>query len=162
MALATTRAEWSPDASPNGKRLAFASDQSGSYEIWSSDLAGADLIRHTAFQEPLVSTPRWAPNSRKLIFDARPDGSADLYLVGAESRLPRRLTTDSSDELNGSWSRDGAWIYYGSNRTGAWQIWKMPSGGGASIQVTGQGGFNALEGVEGRFLYYTKHDAKAI
>src|SRR2546422_4241172 len=35
-----------------------------------------------------------------------------------------------------TWSRDGKWIYFSSNRTGSWQIWKVPSVGGSAIQVT--------------------------
>jgi len=55
-----------------------------------------------------------------------------------------------------SWSRDGRWIYFASNRTGAWQIWKMSSTGGPAEQVTRHGGFAAFESPDGRFLYYAK------
>jgi Domain of unknown function (DUF5050) len=54
------------------------------------------------------------------------------------------------------WSRDGRWIYFASNRTGAEQIWKVPSGGGEPVQVTKDGGFAARESADGKFLYYTK------
>ena len=38
----------------------------------------------------------------------------------------------------------------------------MPDGGGTPTQVTDNGGFNALEGPQRKFLYYTKHDALGI
>jgi Tol biopolymer transport system component len=55
-----------------------------------------------------------------------------------------------------SWSWDGKWIYFDSDRTGAFQIWKVPFAGGAAVQVTRYGGFDAFESREGKFLYYTK------
>jgi hypothetical protein len=62
----------------------------------------------------------------------------------AEGGLARPLTRDASDNVNASWSRDGKWIYFTSNRSGQWQIWKMPSDGGEPVQLTKQGGFLAL------------------
>ncbi len=55
-----------------------------------------------------------------------------------------------------SWSRDGHWIYYASDRTGSWNVWKTPSIGGPAVQVTHQGGFAAFESPDGQFLYYAK------
>ena len=56
-----------------------------------------------------------------------------------------------------SWSRDGKWIYFASNRSGAWQVWRAPSeGGGPEEQVTRLGGFAAFESEDGQYLYYAK------
>jgi hypothetical protein len=57
-----------------------------------------------------------------------------------------------------SWSRDGRWIYFSSNRGGWWQIWKIPAGGGKAIQVTEKGGFVVFESADGKDLVYTKPD----
>ncbi|HZI85274.1 MAG TPA: hypothetical protein VFD48_00460 [Pyrinomonadaceae bacterium] len=53
------------------------------------------------------------------------------------------------------WSADGRWIYFGSDRGGDWQIWKMPAGGGEAVQVTKGGGFGTLAATD-EFLYYTR------
>jgi Tol biopolymer transport system component len=60
-----------------------------------------------------------------------------------------------------SWSRDGKWIYFASDRTGAFQIWKVPATSGESgstpaIQVTRSGGFNGIESPDGKYLYFNK------
>ena len=55
-----------------------------------------------------------------------------------------------------SWSRDGRWLYFVSNRTKEWQIWKMPASGGEAIQVTKRGGYVAFESADGKFVYFSR------
>ena len=62
----------------------------------------------------------------------------------------------ASNEVLPSWSEDGRWLYFASNRTGGWQVWKMPSTGGPAVQVTHHGGYAASESPDGAFLYYAK------
>jgi WD40 repeat protein len=56
------------------------------------------------------------------------------------------------------WSRDGHTIYFGSNRTGRFEVWKTSASGGAAVRITEQGGFTATESPDGGFLYYAKHE----
>ena len=67
-----------------------------------------------------------------------------------------RFTTNTSEDFFPRWSRDGAWIYFASNRTGANQLWKQPSRSGPAIQVTRNGRFAASESPDGKWLYYTR------
>jgi Tol biopolymer transport system component len=71
------------------------------------------------------------------------------------------VTSGPSNNVTPSWSRDGRWIYFASDRTGAWQTWKIPSAGGQAMQVTKQGGFAAFESFDGATLYYAKGQAVA-
>ena len=68
----------------------------------------------------------------------------------------RRLTNEPHDSLAPSWSRDGRWLYFGSNRSGSWQIWKMPAEGGEPLPVTKDGGYEAWEAVDGQSIFYNK------
>src|SRR5581483_5454527 len=61
-----------------------------------------------------------------------------------------------------SWSRDGRWIYFGSNQSGHSQIWKESSSGGKAIQITRNGGEEAFESPDGKFLYYSERGEKGI
>ena len=56
-----------------------------------------------------------------------------------------------------SWSRDGKWIYFDSDRSGQWRIWKAPVEGGSAVQVTQKTGGAAFESVDGKYLYFTEH-----
>jgi Tol biopolymer transport system component len=42
------------------------------------------------------------------------------------------------------WSNDGKWIYFGSDAAGSWQVWMIPSHGGAR------------ESPDSKFVYYVK------
>ena len=77
-------------------------------------------------------------------------------MMDIEEKTPKHLTNDPGEELEPTWSRDGQWIYFGSKRTGEWQVWKMPSKGGDAVQVTKNGGFYALESLDRKYLYYAK------
>jgi hypothetical protein len=66
------------------------------------------------------------------------------------------VTSDEADENMPSWSRDGRVLYYGSNRTGRDEIWRVPVAGGTEEQVTWDGGFVPFESLDGQTLYYMK------
>ena len=66
------------------------------------------------------------------------------------------MTTSRADEALASWSHDGKSIYFGSDRSGEWQVWKMPAEGGNATQITQHGGAVAFESLDGRVVYYSK------
>jgi Tol biopolymer transport system component len=58
-----------------------------------------------------------------------------------------------------SWSRDGRSIYFGSNRTGRNEVFRVPAEGGTAVQVTRNGGFASAESIDGTWLYFTRSEA---
>jgi Tol biopolymer transport system component len=154
--ISSTRQDHSPQYSPDGTHIVFASDRSGSDELWVCESDGSNPAQLTFFNDTVVGSPRWSPDSRQLVFDARPNGNADIYVMSAEGGRPRPLTSEPSHDVMASWSRDGRWVYFCSSRSGTRQIWKVPADGGQAVQVTQQGGFEAFESPDGTQLYYTK------
>ena len=154
--ISSTQRDTNSQFSPDGKRIAFESSRAGNYGIWVSDSDGTNQIQVTFSDLELTGTPRWSPDSRQIAFDLKREHDWDIYITSLDGGLPRRLTPESSDENVPSWSRDGQWIYFASDRTGKRQIWKAPVEGGEALQVTKQGGFLAFESLDGKFVYYTK------
>lgn len=126
----STMAETSPQFSPDGARIAFRSNRSGSDEIWMAQADGSESRQMTHFDGPLTGSPRWSPDGRQLVFDSREAGNPDIYILPAGGGSPRRFTTEASSEVVPSWSRDGRSIYFASDRTGKWQVWKQPVAAG--------------------------------
>ena len=153
--ISSTREDWGPQFSPDGKRIAFKSTRSGSDEVWVCNSDGSHPVQLTSFGGPGTGMPRWSHDGEQIAFFSRKEGHADVYVISAAGGLPRRLTTENSDETFPSWSRDGRWIYFGSNRGGPWQVWKMPVEGGPATQITQNGGMEAFESAN-RKLYYVK------
>jgi eukaryotic-like serine/threonine-protein kinase len=153
--IASTRHDAGPNFSPDGKRIVFHSDRSGSMEIWVCDAAGHNPLQWTSIGGRLTGTPRWAPDSHAVAFDSRTGENSDIY-VTVEGGPSRRVTSEPSDDVIPSWSGDGQWIYFSSNRTGRWEVWKTRANGGTPVQVTRHGGFAAFESPDGRSVYYAK------
>jgi len=151
--IASSRQDWEGVFSPDGKRIAFASDRSGTVEIWTSNSDGTNQAQLTSLRAADAGTPRWSPDGKTIAFDARLEGHGDIFVISADGGTPRRLTTEPVENNVPTWSRDGKWIYFSSNRTGSWQIWRVPSAGGSATQVTKNGGFSAEESPDARFLY---------
>jgi Tol biopolymer transport system component len=57
---------------------------------------------------------------------------------------------------------DGRYLYYASDQTGTYQIWKVPVDGSAvARQVTIDGGFRPMETPGGKWLYYCKREPQS-
>ena len=153
--ISSTWVDTIPQYSPDGKKIVFGSNRSGSLELWVCEADGSRPIQLTNLRAN-IGSPRWSSNSRMIVFDLRVEGNSDIYVIGADGGQPRRLTDEPSEDMVPSWSQDGRWIYFGSNRGGSLQIWKAPAEGGQAAQVTSQGGFEGLESKDGKFLYYAK------
>jgi eukaryotic-like serine/threonine-protein kinase len=142
--------------SPDGRRIAFASDRSGTQGVWVSDEHGANPVPLTAsFSSLGGGGSPWSPDGRRIVFFSKESGSWDLYLVDSKGGRPRRLTHERSAEGAGSFSRDGRFVYFFSDRSGQLRIWKMPVDGGPARQVSQRAGYYAQESWDGRSVYFS-------
>lgn len=155
--LASTFFESAVDFSPDGRRLAFGSARLGErMEVWVATADGSLVDQLTHRPGLWQDSPRWSPDGSRIAFDSRgPDGHWDVWTIAAEGGPPRRLTQNPGDDNVPSWSRDGRWVYYSSERNGSRRIWRIPAEGGEEEPVTG-GGTAALESRDGKTLLFRK------
>lgn len=155
VAISSSRQSYCAHFSPDGKRIVFISDRSGSFEVWVSKADGSEPTQITNFGGPMVGSPRWSPNGEWITFDARVDGRAAIFIVNAAGGAPRRLEQNGFEERMPSWSQDGKWLYFCSNRGGRVQLWKSPVGGGPALRVSTRIAFTSFESSDGQTLYFT-------
>ncbi len=163
--IASTLNEWSPQFSPDGKRIVFGSDRSGNWEIWVASSDGTKQVQLTTFrQSAFTGCARWSPDGQRIVFESIIGGHGDIYVIGADGGPLRRLTADRSDQSRPSWAQDGRWIYFLSDRSGNQQIWKMPAAAPYKpvVQITRNSGWDAAEALDGKLLYFTKPGTRGL
>jgi Tol biopolymer transport system component/DNA-binding winged helix-turn-helix (wHTH) protein len=150
--IASTWPDSHPQFSPDGTRVAYSGGSSGNLEIRVCNNEGHDCTQLTSMNPKQAHNPRWSPDGSQIAFVAQ----GDIYVVRSDGGNPRLLTRETSEDTLPSWSRDGQSIYFASDRSGSWEVWKAPAGEGRAVQVTRSGGLEAFESFDGQFLYFTK------
>ena len=82
------------------------------------EAAGEDAVKMTSFSEGFAGTPRWSPDGKWITFDYHDGVHSQIYVIDAQGRNLRGLTSGNYENSVPSWSRDGSTIYFASNRTG--------------------------------------------
>jgi serine/threonine protein kinase len=155
--LPSTAVEINPALAPDGQRVAFMSDRSGSIEIWACEKDGSNPIQLTSFGRGIPSNLCWSPDGARIAFGYRSEGEPRLYVVNAAGGPPRPLTSGKGVYALPAFSADGRWIYLTRLFGVEPQIWKMPADASREPSRVIQGsGFYAQPSADGRSLYYLK------
>jgi eukaryotic-like serine/threonine-protein kinase len=151
--FASVREEMDPAFSLDGKSIAFISNRSGHWNLWTGNVDGTGS-RELAAGSLLPFHPAWSPDGRQIAFDSAAFGKAGIWLISAAGGLPRRLVAMPGGAQVPSWSRDGKRVIFYTNAEGSRQIWEIPATGGAPVQLTHSGSYDPSESPDGRYLYY--------
>ncbi len=80
-----------PRMSPDGKRIAFGSNDDGNLSIWVYDLSGASAARRLTFGGN-CRFPMWSADSQRVAFQSDREGDAGIFWQGATARAGEHLT----------------------------------------------------------------------
>jgi Tol biopolymer transport system component/DNA-binding winged helix-turn-helix (wHTH) protein len=148
--------EMDAQPSPDGTRLVWMSMRTGSEEIFISDSDGHHQTQITHLGR-YSGTPRWSPDGKWIAFDSYiPTKTVQIFVVDPEGRNLRSIVSETFNCAVPSWSRDGKFVYFSAKRNGLWQVWKHSLDTGADVQLTKQGGFDPMESMDGKTVYYTR------
>jgi len=153
--IQSTYGDLNAQPDPVGTRIVWASWRTGFGEIWLSDAAGENPSQITHLNQ-FSGSPRWSPDGQWISFDFNTSSGSQIYVIDPDGRRLRPITNTPNANVRPSWSRDGNSIYFTSDRTGRFEVWKHSLKGGDEVQVTRNGGFNPFESYDGRTIYYTK------
>jgi TolB protein len=133
----------SPAWSPDSRQLAYVSFEGSRSSIWVQTLRTGNRI--LASSDPGVNgAPAFSPDGRQLVMTlGGEDGNLDIYVMDLATREKRRLTTHRAIDTEGSWSPDGRYIYFNSDRAGGPQVYRVPVSGGTPERITFEGSYNA-------------------
>jgi Tol biopolymer transport system component len=147
------REELDPAYSPDGNSIAFISNRSGQWNLWTGRVDGSGLREFPA-QSLLPFHPAWSPDGKEIAFDAMASGKGEIWLVSANGGNPRLLVAPPGGALAPSWSTDGRVIRFISNRGGTTRVWEIPAKGGEPVLLTRGGSYDSLESPDGKYLYF--------
>jgi tricorn protease len=108
-------AERDPAWSPDGKSIAFFSDESGEYALHIADQTGLGSVKKINLGSPpsFFYGPLWSPDSKKIAYS---DKRLNLWYVDVEKGTTNKVTTDRFDDptsnMSESWSPDSKWLTY--------------------------------------------------
>jgi hypothetical protein len=160
-------AVWSPD----GQRIAFRSNRSGTYEIWVKDVTGKGDEELLAKCQHLPTPDSWSTDGEFLIYEElNPVTRNDIWVLQLKGdRKPFPFLKTGFDEADGRLSpvADGQghfWMAYTSDETGAPEVYLRqflpgaPGGpAGPEARVSTAGGAAPLWRKDGRELFYLEH-----
>ena len=133
----------SPAWSPDGRRLAYVSFNGNQSAIVVLNLRTGNS--YFASREPGINgAPSFSPDGRSLVVTlGGVEGNLDIYTIDLRTKQKRRLTSHRAIDTEGSWSPDGRYIYFTSDRSGGPQIYRVPATGGEAERITFEGSYNA-------------------
>lgn len=146
----------SPSWSPDGKRIAYVSFESGKPVVYVHDIASGKR-RVVANFRGSNSAPAWSPDGKQLAVALTRDGLSQVYVISTDgSGTPRRLLSSSGIDTEPFYSADGRFLYFSSDRGGSPQVYRIPASGGDATRVTFGSNYNSSPRVspDGRTLAF--------
>ena len=128
--------ELQPDFSPDGRKIAFVSDQ-GLPGIYTMNADGTNQKRRSPGPATVFQFPSWSPDGKRIAFSSDQDGPTNIYTMNADGSGQKRLT-DNGIVQDGApvFSPNGRRIAFQSNRDGNFEIYKMRADGSEPRNLT--------------------------
>jgi tricorn protease len=157
----TGAAERDPAWSPNGKWIAYFSDESGEYALHLRDQSGMGEVKKISLGNPssFFYSPAWSPDSKKVAFR---DKRQSLWYVDLDKGTPVKIDTSPYGVFdpisNPVWSPDSKWIAYTrllKNRLCAAFVYSVETGKTHQITDGMSDARFATFDKSGKYIYFT-------
>ena len=147
--------ELNPAWSPDGKWIAYLSDQTGEYELYTRPQMGGQETRITSDGGVYRYGPVWSPDSKKLLYW---DKVHQLWFISLDDKKPILVDkSDYGDIADGCWSPDSLWITYSKpHRRGSNDVFLYSLGTKrvAKVSVGFYSDNNPVFDDSGKYLYF--------
>jgi len=105
--------ERDPAWSPDGKTIAYFSDESGEYALHLAPQTGTGEVVKIPLEPGFYRGPQWSPDSKKISFV---DSHMRIWYIDVETRKLTQVDTERYYNLGGAfvptWSPDSRWLTY--------------------------------------------------
>jgi Tol biopolymer transport system component/DNA-binding winged helix-turn-helix (wHTH) protein len=150
----SSRAQWDAQYSPDGKRIAFASNRSGRQGVWISSDDGSNLVQ-VSNPNYASGSPEWSPDGSRIAFNSLPYDRWEIDIADMTEQKPRKLITNISGVIQPHWSRDAKWIYFRSEEASRKGLYRCPASGGDAVALSNDiDGISPQESFDGKTVYF--------
>jgi Tol biopolymer transport system component len=185
----STNRQSDPCFSPDGRTLAFVEVRDGDADVFVMPFRPTHPVSAFAQARNLTNAPgadcapAFSPDGRTIAFASDRDAEqalselgaaspaavsslacrSEIYAMDADGREPRRLTHAQGRDGSPTWSKDGGWIYFDSERDGSSRIWSMRKDGSEATAISPRGALARSPAVmvDGR-VAYASSDAAGV
>ncbi len=110
-------ADVDPSITYDGTLMTFLSDRPGKAMIYTMDPRGTESnVKRISFVGQFNATPRFSPDGKEIVFSSWLDNSFDLFRISSDGQGLSRLTKDFGSNEDPSYSNDGEFIAFTSQR----------------------------------------------
>ena len=145
-------AEWSPD----GKYIAYISDQTGETEIWLQDANDTEPVQLTKNNDTYIRRLTWRPDSKKVLYTDRKNRIVE---VDVASKTKRTIMQNPEGEFYGvAYSPDSQWITYtksGSNEMSVVYVYNLTSNKEYPVTEKWYNSSAPVFSQDGKYLFFT-------
>ncbi|MFC5527130.1 Tol-Pal system beta propeller repeat protein TolB [Rhodanobacter ginsengisoli] len=144
----------SPSWSPDGKKIAYVSFESGNSNIYIQDITTGSRQLVESHPRGINGAPAWSPDGTKLAVALSYVGNLELFTLDLATHKETQLTHSLSIDTEPVWAPDGQSIYFTSDRSGRPQVYQIAATGGTPERITfeGQGNQDPAESFDGKQL----------
>ncbi|MGD9494840.1 MAG: carboxypeptidase regulatory-like domain-containing protein [Armatimonadota bacterium] len=134
-----------PAYDPGGRLIAFSSNATGTWQIYTVELL-TGTIRQITYSAGNKYEPTWSPDGKSIVYSGQVGNQRDLFIVPSDgSQLPRPIIQTPETESQPAWAPTPAVgtapILFTRSGTGTGsRIWRIGSNGQDEEQVTNGGG----------------------
>jgi TolB protein len=106
-----------PSITYDGSLMTFLSDRAGKAMIYTMDPSGEEKnVKRISYVGQFNATPRFSPDGKEIVFSSWLDNSFDLFRISSDGMGLSRLTKDFGSNEDPSYSNDGEFIAFTSQR----------------------------------------------
>jgi hypothetical protein len=123
-----------PAVSPDGTRIAFASDRGASYDIFVMNADGSGTPLRVTSDVKDERGPAWSPDGNTIAYSLQtldPTKGWDLFEVRADGTGPHSVEANNGDDLHPAFSPDGVWLAWSS----AGQMFEANADGSSGVPL---------------------------